>query len=255
MCLAHGMTRTVVKRNVMTYSYSSRKFGMAQQQQEDLMEPLRLEVLSGKREEHPFGDSKSTQFAAARYLAGKVFEAIETVVRLPAEAMTYLQKLARALAHEGKPLEWTTPTGLPWSNRYHATTTKNVRLWLHDKGVVRRTKVAVGYEKEIDKDKASNGVAPNFVHALDAAHLLMTVNAAVKEDIVAFALVHDSFGCLASRAERFHGVIREQFVKLYSEHDVLAEVMEQAKCDLTQHNWDRLPPVVVPGTLEHRGGS
>lgn len=250
MALDHGVTRTVVKRNVMTYSYSSRKFGMAKQQVEDLMDPLGIDVLSGKIEEHPFGDSKSTQFAAARYLAGKVFAAIETVVEKPAQAMEFLQKLARALAHEGKPLQWTTPTGLPWSNRYHAVTTKNVRLWLHDKGVVRKTKVAVGHEKEIDKDKASNGVAPNFVHALDAAHLLMTVNAAKEEGINSFALVHDSFGCLASRAERFHGVIREQFTKLYTEHDVLAEVFEQAKCDLTNHNWDRLPEVVIPGNLK-----
>jgi DNA-dependent RNA polymerase len=69
----------------------------------------------------------------------------------------------------------------------------------------------------------------------DAAHLLLTVNAAVREDIKSIATVHDSFGCLASKAERFRKIIREQFVKMYEEHDVLAEVLEQARKDLGEN--------------------
>ena len=84
---------------------------------------------------------------------------------------------------------------------------------------------------EIDKGKAKNGVAPNFVHACDAAHLLRTVNAAVSEGITSIATVRDSFGCLPSRAERFRRIIREQFVKIYKENDVLAQVLEQARKD------------------------
>ena len=49
---------------------------------------------------------------------------------------------------------------------------------------------------------------------LIAAHVLLTVNAAVTEDITPSATVHDSFGCLPSRAERFRKIIREQFVKM-----------------------------------------
>jgi DNA-directed RNA polymerase len=52
---------------------------------------------------------------------------------------------------------------------------------------------------------------------------MLTVNAAEKEGITSIATVHDSFGCLASRAERFRRIIREQFVKLYEDHDVLQE--------------------------------
>jgi DNA-directed RNA polymerase len=152
--------------------------------------------------------------------------------------MEFLQDLASALAHEGKPLEWTTPVGLPWSNRYHESKTERVSLWMHD-GCVRipyRPVVATGYQKDIDKKRAVNGVAPNFVHACDASHLLLTVLAALREGIRHFALVHDSFGCLPSVAARFQGIIRETFVDMYSRHDVLSEVLEQAKRDLTVHN-------------------
>jgi DNA-directed RNA polymerase len=73
---------------------------------------------------------------------------------------------------------------------------------------------------------------PDFVHALDAAHLLRTFNAAVSEGITSIATVHDCFGCLPSRAERFREIIREEFVRMCEEHDVLAEVLAQARKDL-----------------------
>jgi DNA-directed RNA polymerase len=141
--------RKVVKRNVMVYSYSSKKYGMAKQQEEDLMQPLKNDVLSGKLGEHPFASehdfvidkktgkkiSKDAGYAAAKYIAGLVYETIVELVQKPARAMEFLQKCARALAHEGKPLRWTTPAGLPWINRYHEPVLQKIKLWLYDKGV------------------------------------------------------------------------------------------------------------------------
>ena len=57
------------------------------------------------------------------------------------------------------------------------------------------------------------------------------MNAAVAEGITSLATVHDSFGCLPSRAERFRKIIREQFVQMYEENDVPAQVLEQARKD------------------------
>ena len=50
--------------------------------------------------------------------------------------------------------------------------------------------------------------------------------------ITSIATVHDSFGCLPSRAERFRRIIREQFVKMCEENDVLAQVLDEARMDL-----------------------
>jgi DNA-directed RNA polymerase len=245
-CLDYGITRKLVKRNVMTYAYSSKKFGMSQQLLEDTMKPLGLDVLSGKLPAHPFGEDEGR--AASKYLAGHIYDAIEEVVELPAKAMAFLQGCARALAHESKPLSWTTPTGLPWCNRYNVSDVKRIELWLSDTRV--QMMVAEGHKAEIDKDKSANGVAPNFVHSLDAAHLLLTTNACVAEGITNIATVHDSFGCLAPQAGRFNEIIREQFVQMYEEHDVLAEVLKAAWRDLTVHNWHRLPPVPEYGSLD-----
>lgn len=267
--LDHGVTRTIVKRNVMVYSYSSKKYGMAKQQEEDLMHPLKTEVLEGKRAVHPFATehdfvmdkrsgkkiSKDEGYAAAKYIAGLVYETIVELVRLPAEAMKFLQDCARALAHEGKPLRWVTPAGLPWINRYHEPVMQRITLWLHDKGVRLPKKVllAVDHEPEVAKDRAANGVAPNLVHSCDGAHLQLTVNAAVKEGITNIATVHDSFGCLAPQAARFNAIIREQMVEMYSTRDILAEVLASAKHDLTVANWHRLPELPSYGTFDIRG--
>lgn len=255
LALDFGIGRSETKRAVMTYAYSSKKFGMSCQIQTDLMKPLAREVLEGARAVHPFAPwdqgTEERPSAAARFLADHTFEAIETIVHKPAEAMKFLQKLAKALAHEGKPLRWTSPVGIPWINRYHDPVTKRVELWLHDGGVRVRSQitVAVDDKPEVNKEKSANGVAPNFVHALDAAHLLLVANAARARGITSIATVHDSFGCLPSRATAFNVVIRETFAEMYKQHDVLAEILAQAKCDLTDDNSDRLPDAIVPGPL------
>ena len=47
--------------------------------------------------------------------------------------------------------------------------------------------------------------------------------------------MHDSSGCLPSSAERFRRIIREQFVQMYKEHDVLAEVLECVRNDVGEN--------------------
>ena len=135
MWLNYGITRKVVKRNVMTYSYGSNDWGMAKQLREDLMRPLADDVKNGKRREHPFGEDEGD--AAAKYLAKQIYSTIEKVVERPAAAMKFLQNLTVAAADDGLSLQWTTPTGFPWINRYYKQETKQVRLFLHRLGLFR----------------------------------------------------------------------------------------------------------------------
>jgi DNA-directed RNA polymerase len=248
MCLEYGITRSLVKRNVMTYGYSSQKFGMAKQLREDLMQPLALEVLSGERENHPFGDDNG--FIASRFLASQIFDAIEEVVHKPAEAMGFLRQMAKALAHENKSAVWITPVGVPWINCYHEPNVERVTLWLNDKGVTvpHTVGTATGWQKKIDKTKAANGIAPNFVHALDASHLMMTVNALKEKGITNVALVHDSFGVHCAFADSLGSVLREQFVRLYTEFDPLNDILTNNKDRMT--NPSRLPSPVTKGPLD-----
>ena len=93
--LKRTIDRKTVKRDVMTYFYSITAHGMTE----------------GRREE--------VGLELSKYFTKHVRAAIEEVVDLPAKAMTFLKALARAVAANDKPLEWSSPVGLPWSNRYH----------------------------------------------------------------------------------------------------------------------------------------
>lgn len=66
MCLGYGITRKIVKRNVMTYSYGSKVYGMTKQLREDLMQLLSKDVQLGKLDEHPFAEGGHW---ASKYLA------------------------------------------------------------------------------------------------------------------------------------------------------------------------------------------
>ncbi|MGM5019253.1 DNA-directed RNA polymerase [Tardiphaga sp. 367_B4_N1_1] len=252
MSVAFGIDRKLVKRNVMTFSYASKEFGMSEQHFEDTMAPLELKLLKKEITNHPFGDDEDEWRLAARYLAKRVLAAIKEVVKLPAEAMEFMQKLAKLLAHEGKPLRWVTPAGVTCINRYHESTTQRVELFCYDKGVKRRTEltIATGLEKPIAKEKAAAGIAANFTHSMDASHLLLSVGVAADEGITDIATVHDSFGCLACDAPRFLHIIRETLMRMYADHDILSELLESARADLTPASQEKLPQLPEKGTLE-----
>ena len=240
MWLNYGIDRKVVKRNVMAYFFSSKEHGMAKQQRDDLMQELAEKVECGKLKKHPFeGESD----AAAKYIADQVYLTTKNSVKRPAVAMEFLQRISTAMSEAGLYPQWTTPAGFPWTNRYYKPKTDQIRLYLDSSGMSFRILLATGEEPEIDKKKAKRGIAANFVHACDAAHLMLTVNAAVAEGVTAIATVHDCFGCLPSRAERFRQIIREQFVRMYEKNDVLAQVLEQARKDLTEPNTKRCLPL------------
>lgn len=247
LILDYGVSRSLVKRNVMTFSYSSKRAGMQQQIMEDTMRPLHLRVLSGELEKHPFGEDDG--YAAARYLSEVTYKSIVETVKRPAVVMKYLQDIARTMSHDERPVTWTTPLGLPVMLRCPNMETKQSNLFLHDKGlklcIQPRTASESGGISKHDSVLASS---PSFVHAYDAAHLMMVVLEAKKQDINSVALVHDSFGCLPNDAARFRQLIKETFVKLYTENDPLDQI-KQESCAYLGANSYRLPDIPTKGSL------
>jgi DNA-directed RNA polymerase len=251
LAIEYGVNRKLVKRNVMTFAYSSKENGMKEQHVEDTID---AESLKGN---YPFGTTFAEQQLAASYLAKRTMAAIKSVVGKPAEAMAFMQKLAQQLAHEGSALTWKTPMGLPWINRYHTSNVKVIKLSCYSKGVrvTVETTLADGFDTNIAKREVTNGVAPNFVHALDGAHLQASVNAAADRGVVDFATVHDSYGCLPADADLFNEVIREEFLRIYQNTDVLQELLDNANAQLSEAGRAKLAkelekaPKPVPGDL------
>lgn len=102
----------------------------------------------------------------------------------------------------------------------------------------------------IDQKKQSTGVAANVIHSLDAAALMLTIQAAFKEGITCFAAVHDSYGTHAGDTEKLRRITREQFVRLYS-RDVAAD-LERQFLEQAGDATDELVPMPEQGTLDIR---
>jgi DNA-directed RNA polymerase len=105
---------------------------------------------------------------------------------------------------------------------------------------------------KIDKHKARSAVAPNVIHSMDGAHLLLTVLAAKDEGYSSFALIHDSFGVHAGKTERFFTIIREAFVEMYEAYDPFEEILEAAKAVLSDKGIEKLPEAPEKGQLDLR---
>jgi DNA-directed RNA polymerase len=199
--------RTLLKTPIMTYAYSVTVAGAADQ--------IAEVYKSFRRNEMP---TKS----ACRYLAEKVLEACAEELSGPADVMKYLRLVAEHCTGQDRFMEWTSPTGFPVSNRYQKPNMITVNCM--SGGVRVRHDIADGVTPEIRKGKVKSSASPNFVHSLDAAHLIKVVNASAGEGITDLLTVHDSFSCLAPQAGRLHEIILEQLFGLYNAHDPLAEL-------------------------------
>lgn len=215
--LAHGINRKVCKRPVMTLAYGSGQYGFADQIYEDTT-----------RDNPHFAGVGDRQ--AAQYLAKLTWKAVQTTVVAAIEGMECLKKIATALAKADMPVEWVTPMGLPIQQMYLARKTESFQLRLGNASTRYRIYVTTVSENEdVDRHKQATGVAPNFIHSLDATHLMMSINEASKEGCVNFSTVHDSFGTSLGEAARLRRIIRQQMVKLYTEHDPLADFLRHAE--------------------------
>jgi len=200
---ATRVTRKAVKRGVMTTPYGVTRGG------------LRRQILGHLEPEQsgPFDEPWQT----ADYLAAALRGGIGAVVGNAPAVMTWLQDVATALFTEfGHGVAWTTPAGFPVVVEHYREKPRVVR-WTPP-GQKRREialRVPAPEVLGIDLRKQRSTIAPNFVHALDAAHLMLTVRRLHGEGLRHFAAIHDSYGVHACDADRLVRALREEFVRMY----------------------------------------
>lgn len=207
--MKHGISRSLVKRSVMTLPYGSRQSSCADFIVSDYLRQKKAPEFA--RQEYG---------KAARYLAKFVWASIGVVVVKAREAMDWLQRASRAILKAGADrIMWTTPTGFPvvsiyWRPSVHQIHTKlagQARLKLHHD------------TDEPDLNRHKNGIAPNFVHSLDASHLTAVTRACTARGIKALHMIHDDFGTHAKHTQALYEAIRQEFLAMYEERDPMQE--------------------------------
>ena len=232
------VNRSMVKRPVMTTPYGSTLYGMREQ----IYEELKKQMDKGIKFKNM--DKNNSLWPHCKYLAYHIYEGIRTTVSSAQEIMTWLQSIAKILAKENKCLYWTTPIGLLVKQKYMKSTVKQIRTVINGQAASLFSNSFDG--DKLNKERQSNGIAPNFVHSYDASHLMFTIlGAKRRHGIESFAVVHDSFGTHACDMEILSKVIRQEFVKIYSE-----DVLHNFKAEVQKMTDIELPPVPKYGELK-----
>lgn len=235
----HRIRRKVVKQTVMTNVYGVTFVGAAKQVQKQL------------NDFYPELD-RDTRKQGSAYIARKIFEALGTMFNGAHEIQYWLGDCAtrismslspgqiEQIANEAmaiaddaeenpKPKKvdpkkrfrstviWTTPLGLPVVQPYRTRKTRRVSTTLQDLNVVEQSSDDV-----VSRRKQLQAFPPNFIHSLDATHMIMSANACHDAGLT-FSAVHDSFWTHAGDVDQMNSILRESFVKMHSD-DIIGRV-------------------------------
>lgn len=235
--LSFGVTRKVTKRPTMTLAYGAKEYGFREQIMDDTIEADIIENGEGSV------FNKYNKWQASAYMAKLIWEAVGQTVVKAVEGMKWLQDCARMVTKKGNVVTWVTPMGLPVQQSYMKVETRQVQIRCAGKRIRLYGCEPTG---NVDTKAQASGIAPNFIHSMDASHLQLTVLNSLKAGIKHFAMIHDSYGCPVSQAQTMYEVVRQSFVDIYTENDVL----ENFRKDMQLLSDKELPPVPSKDSLD-----
>ncbi|KAI9168131.1 DNA-directed RNA polymerase [Blastocladiella emersonii ATCC 22665] len=203
------ITRKIVKQTVMTNVYGVTFVGARQQIQNRL------------NELKEFSDDDVYQLAA--YIAKKVFLSIGKIFHGAQKIQDWLNDVARLVSKsiprvyaDKSPASmtsvvWTTPLGLTCVQPYRKEVRTQVKTILQTINLADPNNPA-----PVNVMKQRSAFPPNFIHSLDASHMMMTAIACHHRGLT-FASVHDSYWTHACDVDTMNGIIRDEFVTLHSQ--------------------------------------
>ena len=106
---------------------------------------------------------------------------------------------------------WTTPLKMPVVQPYRMSTSRTVKTNLQ---LISLNEPSAS--DPVSKRKQLQGFPPNFIHSLDATHMLLSA-LKCNERGLSFAAVHDSFWTHAADLDTMNGVLRNAFISMHSE--------------------------------------
>ncbi|KAI9799787.1 MAG: hypothetical protein M1825_004347 [Sarcosagium campestre] len=230
--------RKVVKQTVMTNVYGVTFIGATAQvrrQLEDILPDFQASATVNLR-------------SLSSYVAGKIFRVLSTMFKGAHDIQYWLGECANRISTSLTPEQinaigktqrkearvsskssksnidlyeftssviWTTPLKMPVVQPYRTNKARSVMTTLQ------RISILEPRESDpVNKRKQLQGFPPNFIHSLDATHMLLS---ALKSDKIGltFAAVHDSFWTHAANVDQMNRVLRDAFVDIHTEDVVV----------------------------------
>ena len=232
--------RSLVKQPTMTQPYGVSGFGIRGQ--------IESQLKKAQSEGEPLIETSDEvpMYKACNWLAPIVEKSIGRVVVAAPEVMGWLKKVAKVAAKDGLPIRWETPAGFPVLHAYRKTKSTEIDAKF---GKARVKSFVASELPEIDERRQAQGISPNYVHSMDASHLMLTVCECVDAGIQDFAMIHDSFGTHAANAGAMGALLRDAFVRQYSE-EALDQFFDDVRSQLSPELREDLPCMPGKGSLD-----
>ncbi|POS82636.1 hypothetical protein EPUL_006073, partial [Erysiphe pulchra] len=250
------ITRKTVKQTVMTNVYGVTFIGASAQVRKQLTPPS--QVMS-KTE-------NTNRQNASLYIAKKIFSALSTMFSGAHDIQSWLGECATRITtslssdqifkleseweticapptenskisdsnKRSRPLDieemimfqnsviWTSPIGMPVVQPYRTVKGKMVRTTMQSMSLAEPRK-----NSATNKRKQLQGFPPNFIHSLDASHMILSAIGC--DDLgLSFAAVHDSFWTHACDIDTMNSVLREKFIEIHSD-DIIGRLAAEFK--------------------------
>jgi len=254
-----GVTRKIVKQTVMTSVYGVTNIGARDQilarllERPDYVEAFRTggapavaapaassgatapTAVSGSR---ALGEDDLN--GAATYLAhltlSSLFDAFSGARRI----QEWLGDCAVRMASVQQPVSWVSPVGLPVIQPYRQANLYTVQTAMQTVTIAQHSDLL-----PVSSLRQKSAFPPNFIHSLDASHMLRTA-LACKQQRLTFASVHDSYWTHAGSMGALSAALREEFVSLYQQ-----PILEQVRDSWVQRFPEiHFQPVPKRGNLD-----
>jgi DNA-directed RNA polymerase len=231
LTIKDGINRKITKPPVMTKTYGStymRCMDTTSQYFVELQEKENKQAKAEKREPvkvHPFamnGEEGISLRDAQKVCAKVIWDSLNETVTSAVDGMQFIQRVAGFMAKAGCHLEWETPTGFIVEPKEYEYKSRRIKTQL-----MGNTRFSIAEEtKKLDVHKMQSSSPPNFVHSMDASHLIMAVSSFLDAGFSGIAVIHDDFGTHACDTPKLRALLRETFVNLYHENNVLEQFLE-----------------------------
>jgi DNA-directed RNA polymerase len=166
------------------------------------------------------------RMAMARLLAHGFTAFIKEKYPAVASFKDWLHTVSDVFISADQPLGWVSPSGFPvLQNAFQGAVNE---IDIRGLGSIRMSQNYL--TNEIDSRRQRRAFLPNYIHSLDSAHLVLTLNG-YKPNKPCFAMVHDSFGTHAVDMPRLSQTLRSAFESIYSAHPLqeLSEWIQKAR--------------------------
>lgn len=253
--LQNKITRKVVKQTVMTNVYGVTFLGAVRQVRKQL------------RDYHPELETSGIIGVCATYIAQKIFSALGSMFTGAHAIQFWLgdcaNRITQSLSFEqlealqadfdskggvepptrakkkisafdpksrfNSTVVWTTPLKLPVVQPYRTHKVRRIQTCLQHLCIKDPSVADVA-----DRRKQLQAFPPNFIHSLDATHMLLS---AIKCDELGlnFSAVHDSFWTHAGDIDTMNRVLRDAFVRMHSE-----DIVQRLAAEFNARYPDRL---------------